>query len=84
MKIGFVTGRIGPNMHISAMIFTAISKISYFKEMRRDSVLRVQSLIIGAALGLSCSFGTPFTGDFFYYICFAYEYFLKVWWSLLK
>lgn len=30
--------------------------------MRRDSVLRNQSLMIGAALGLSCTFGTPFTG----------------------
>jgi len=57
-----VTGRIGPNMHFGALVFTAVSKLPYFKEMRRDSVLRNQSLLIGGALGLSCAFGTPFTG----------------------
>lgn len=49
-------------MHIGAMIFCAFSKVSFFKEMKRDSVLRNQSLMIGGALGLCCSFGTPFTG----------------------
>jgi len=72
-----VTGRIGPNMHMGAMIFTAISKISYFKEMRRDSVLRIQSLMIGGALGLSCAFGTPFTGKFQKYFLLKNQ--IKVW-----
>lgn len=46
------------------MIFSEVAKLGYFKEIRRDSVLKNQGLMIGGAVGISCAFGTPFAGFF--------------------
>lgn len=62
--LGFWVGRIGPNIHIGAMVFSEVAKIGYFKEIRKDSVLKNQGLMIGGAVGIGCAFGTPFAGFF--------------------
>lgn len=59
---GFVVGRVGPGFHYGALCFTELSKIPYFKDIRKDSVLKSQSIMIGGAVGYACCFGTPFAG----------------------
>ena len=59
---GLELGICGPLIHIGAMINYNLAKLKIFNSINKNSVLSSQSLIIGATVGLSCTFGTPITG----------------------
>ena len=44
------------------MITNNLAKLNFFKQIRRDSVLKIQSIMIGASVGLGATFGTPLAG----------------------
>jgi H+/Cl- antiporter ClcA len=39
-----------------------LAKLAYFRDIKTDSVLKLQIIMIGAAVGLACAFGTPIAG----------------------
>lgn len=59
---GFPMGRCGPMIHIGAMISFNLAKLNFFKNIKEDSVLKIQSITIGAAVGMSVAWGTPIAG----------------------
>lgn len=59
---GYSPGRIGPDIHIGAMIGYNLLKLDIFSELKKDEILKYESILIGAATGLTITFGTPLTG----------------------
>ena len=62
LSSGLHLGRCGPYIHLGAMITYNLSKFNFFKTLNRDSVLKIQSILIGSAVGISCTYGTPLAG----------------------
>ena len=60
--LGFAVGKVGPCLHLGGLVSFNLSKLKFFKKIKTDSVLKMQSLMIGSAVGLGCAFGTPLAG----------------------
>lgn len=60
-------GKVGPCLHLGGLTSFNLAKMKYFTPVRKDSVLKMQLLMIGSATGLACAFGTPIAGIFIIY-----------------
>jgi len=56
-------GKVGPCLHLGGLVSFNLSKLRFFHKIKTDSVLKMQSLMIGSAVGLGCAFGTPLAGN---------------------
>ena len=61
---GFPVGKVGPCLHLGGLASFNLAKIPYFHRIKTDSVLKMQIIMIGSAVGLACAFGTPIAGIF--------------------
>lgn len=62
---GLAIGKEGPFVHISSILCSLLSKLPFFKYIRRNNAAYTQVLSAATAVGVTSAFGTPVGGVFF-------------------
>lgn len=62
---GLAIGKEGPFVHISSILCSLLSKLPFFKYIRRNNAAYMQVLSAATAVGVTSAFGTPVGGVFF-------------------
>lgn len=62
---GLTIGKEGPFVHISSILCSLLSKLPFFKYIRRNNAAYMQVLSASTAVGVTSAFGTPVGGVFF-------------------
>ncbi|KAK4536880.1 hypothetical protein CDCA_CDCA10G2905 [Cyanidium caldarium] len=78
---GLPVGWEGPNVHISCIIAHQLYRIPFFRELKRDRSLRLQTLAAACAVGLASSFGAPVGGVLYSIETMASFYLVQSFWK---
>jgi len=78
---GLPVGWEGPNVHISCIIAHHLSRIPWFRPLRRDRALRLQIMVCACSVGLASSFGTPVGGVLYALETTASFYLIPTFWK---
>lgn len=62
---GLAIGKEGPFVHISSILCSLLSKLPFFRYIRRNNAAYMQVLSAATAVGVTSAFGTPVGGVFF-------------------
>lgn len=80
---GLPIGWEGPNVHIACIIAHHLSRLPFFRSLRRDRALRMQIMACACAVGLASSFGTPIGGVLYALETTASFYLVPTFWKSL-
>lgn len=78
---GLPVGWEGPNVHISCIVAHHLSRLPFFRPLRRDRALRMQIMACACAVGLASSFGTPIGGVLYALETTASFYLVPTFWK---
>ncbi|EME31005.1 chloride channel/carrier, CIC family [Galdieria sulphuraria] len=78
---GLPVGWEGPNVHIACIISHQLSRLPFFRFIRRDKSLRLQMIGAACAVGLASSFGAPVGGVLYSLETTASFYIVRTFWK---
>mmetsp|Transcript_21553 Transcript_21553/g.24056 ORF Transcript_21553/g.24056 Transcript_21553/m.24056 type:complete len:770 (+) Transcript_21553:36-2345(+) len=62
---GFHIGKEGPYVHIISAVGTQLTRLPWWRNIKKNDAVRQQMLAVACALGVVCAFGAPIGGVLF-------------------